>query len=331
MQEKSYEILGSDESILVLKRDMLRLKGSNTFVLITGENGTGKELVARGLNIQENDSTRPFVAVNCAAIPSTLFESEFFGHMKGSFTGATENKHGQFKMADGGDIFLDEVGEIPLPMQAKLLRVLQEKTFTPVGGTKPITVNVRVIAATNRNLEEEVAKGNFREDLYYRLTKVFLKTPPLRERKSDIVPLAEEFLKRLLPTARISGPAQKALMEHVWRGNIRELQNTMERSSFHVKESGRPVVKPEHLGLSSSIVHSSQSLPDFLLPKNEGEISFENRQRALDWVERIYLKRALKVAKENQKLLSLLGMSRSHYYERKKALLADESAEGIES
>jgi transcriptional regulator with PAS, ATPase and Fis domain len=326
---------GSDETILKLKRDILRLKGTDAYVLITGENGTGKELVARGLNLQEDDTSRPFVAVNCAAIPATLFESEFFGHVKGAFTGATENKIGQFKAADGGDIFLDEIGEVPLPMQAKLLRVLQEKIFTPVGGIKPVSIDVRVIAATNRNLEEEIAKGNFREDLYYRLTKIVLRTPPLRERQSDIIPLAEEFLKRLLPVARLSEPAKKALLSHPWRGNIRELQNTIERASVFMKDSNRPILKPEHLGLIPSPLHhlaKTLAIPERLLPQNKQEVSSQQRQRALDWIDRIYWERALKVTGENRTLYSLLGVSKTYYYERKKELFAEsETAEGTEA
>lgn len=332
-QARSYEIFGSSEGVLKLKSDMLRFKGSDSFVLITGENGTGKELVAHGLNLQEDDSSRPFIAVNCAAIPATLFESEFFGHVKGAFTGATENKAGQFKLADGGDIFLDEIGEIPLAMQAKLLRVLQEKTFTPVGGTKPISVEVRVIAATNRNLEVEIAKGNFREDLYYRLTKIVLHTPPLRERVEDILPLAEEFLSRLLPVGRLSEPTKKALLAHPWKGNIRELQNTIERATFFVKDSRRPVIKPEHLGLSTTL-HLSKNLsfiPENILPRNKEDLSAEHRQSAIDWIERLYLERALKVTGENRALYSLLGISKTFYYERKKQLFAErENTEGAE-
>ena len=328
---KKYEILGSSEGVLKLRRDILRLKGTDAFVLVTGENGTGKELIARNLNLQEDDPSRPFVAVNCAAIQSTLFESEFFGHVKGAFTGASENKVGQFKMADGGDIFLDEIGEIPLAMQAKLLRVLQEKTFTPVGGTKPVTVDIRVIAATNRNLEEEVQKGNFREDLYYRLTRIIVHVPSLRERAEDIVPLAEKFLKRLLPMGRLSEPAKKALKAHAWKGNIRELQNTIERAAVFVKDSARPILKPEHLALlpTSGPILKGSFIPEHILPRSEEEISAVSRQNALDWMDRVYWDRALKLVKENRSLFTLLGISKSHFYERKRELFADEESEGV--
>lgn len=320
-EARSYEILGSDEKTLKLKRDMLRLKGEDAYVLITGENGTGKELVARGLNLQESDKSRPFVAINCAAIPASLFESEFFGHIKGAFTGASENKVGQFKLADGGDIFLDEIGEVPLPMQAKLLRVLQEKTFTPVGSTKSLTVDVRVIAATNRDLEIEIAKGNFREDLYYRLNKITLRTPALRERPSDIVPLAEEFLRRRIPAAKLSEPAKKALIAYPWRGNIRELQNVIERASVLVKDSNRPILKPEHLVLSETQkMGLSISLPLGILPKNKNDVSAESRQNAIDWIERLFWEEGHKYADENREFYSRIGISKTYYYERKKDL-----------
>lgn len=324
-EARSYEILGSDEKTLKLKRDMLRLKGEDAYVLITGENGTGKELVARGLNLQESDRSRPFVAINCAAIPSSLFESEFFGHVKGAFTGASENKVGQFKLADGGDIFLDEIGEVPLPMQAKLLRVLQEKTFTPVGSTKSLTVDVRVIAATNRDLEVEIEKGNFREDLYYRLNKITLRTPALRERQSDIVPLAEEFLRRRIPVAKLSEPAKKALAAYPWRGNIRELQNVIERASMLVKDSSRPILKPEHLVLSETQkIGHSVSLPFGILPKNKSEVSAESRQNAIDWIERLFWEEGHKYTDENREFYSRIGISKTYYYERKKELFAED-------
>lgn len=332
VQAKNFEILGSSENILNLKRDISRLKGTDAFVIINGENGTGKELVARNLNLQEEDPSRPFIAINCAAIPTTLFESEFFGHVKGAFTGATENKIGQFKMADGGDIFLDEIGEVPLAMQAKLLRVLQEKTFTPVGGTKPISVDVRVIAATNRNLEDEIKRGNFREDLFYRLSRIIVNVPPLRDRSGDIVPLAEEFLKRLLPMARLSEPSKKILETYPWRGNIRELQNAIERASIFVKDSRRPVLKPEHLGLNTAVViplDNSMGVPEGLLPQNREGITALQRQKAIDWVDRLYWERSLKILGDNRSLYTLLEVSKTYFYERKKELFEEtEKQEG---
>lgn len=329
-ENRNYEILGSDEKTLKLKRDMLRLKGEDAYVLITGENGTGKELIARGLNLQENDRSRPFIAINCAAISTSLFESEFFGHIKGSFTGASENKVGQFKLADGGDIFLDEIGEVPLAMQAKLLRVLQEKTFTPVGSTKSITVEVRVIAATNRDLEAEIAKGNFREDLYYRLNRITLRSPALRERPSDIIPLAEEFLRRRMPAAKISEPAKKALLTYPWRGNIRELQNVVERASVLAKDSNRPILKLEHLALSEhQAIGPQASLPLGILPRSKDDISAERRQNAINWIDRLFWEEGHKFSKENQEFYSRIGISKTYYYERKKELFTENTAEEV--
>jgi DNA-binding NtrC family response regulator len=322
-QSSKHEILGAAPSVLRLKSDILKLKGSPSYVLITGENGTGKELVARNINSQEDDSSRPFVAVNCAAIPAPLFESEFFGHAKGSFTGATENKVGQFKLADGGDLFLDEVGEIPLEMQAKLLRALQEQTFTPVGGTKPVTVSVRVIAATNRNLEEEVARGRFREDLFYRLNRFTIKVPALRERHEDILSLAEEFLRRILPVAKLSEPAKKFIVGYPWRGNIRELENAIERASVQVRGLSRPLVKVEHLGLSNEapIPVDAQFIPANLLPRTKDEVTPDQFQRCLNWIEKIYFERCLQVfGGDNNALYTKLGLSKAHYFRRKKAI-----------
>jgi DNA-binding NtrC family response regulator len=323
---RSYEILGVSEATLKLRRDILRMKGTHSYVLISGENGTGKELVARNLNLQEDDPSRPFIAVNCAAIPANLFESELFGHAKGAFTGASEAKPGQFKLADGGDIFLDEIGEIPLEMQAKLLRVLQEQTFTPVGAIKSVTVNVRVIAATNRDLEVEIKKGRFREDLFYRLNQISLRVPALRERSEDIEYLAEEFLKRRLPMGKISVPARKVLAAYPWRGNIRELQNAVERAYIDIKDSARPVLKPEHLGLDPNAVSPDQLIfiPEGLLPRSKEDVSAEQFQSALEWMERLYLASGLKLFEGNNRFLyTLLGMSKAAYFNRKKRLLGE--------
>lgn len=319
-QDKRFEILGISEPTLQLKSQLLSLTGIYSSVLITGENGTGKELVARTLNRQEGKPTRPFVDVNCAAITTTLFESEFFGHVKGSFTGATDNKDGKFKAADGGDIFLDEVGEIPIDMQAKLLRVLQEKTFTPVGATKSLTVDVRVIAATNRDLEEEVRKGRFREDLFYRLNLIRFHVPPLRERRADIVFLAEEFLRRLLPMGKLSETAKQKLHEHHWHGNIRELHNIIERAVVIAKTSNRPTIKPEHLMLTrSDLAHEKMAVPGNLLPRSAADLDSDHYERCLQWMERQYLRRGLETLNgDNEALYKRLGVSRAYYFKRKK-------------
>ena len=203
-------------------------------VLITGPNGSGKELVAQSIYQLSDRSMMPFVEVNCAAIPSELIDSELFGHKKGSFTSAIRDHKGKFEQADGGTIFLDEIGDMSLPAQAKVLRVLQERKLTPVGGDKEITVDVRVIAATNKNLQEEIAKGNFREDLYHRLSVIVLRVPGLDERKEDIPLLVEHFAGSICaeagkPGVTFADDAMKLLQERSWPGNIRELRNVVER------------------------------------------------------------------------------------------------------
>jgi two-component system NtrC family response regulator len=206
-------------------------------VLITGESGTGKELVARAIHINSPKEKSPFISVNCAALPETLLESELFGHERGAFTGATSMRKGRFELADGGTLFLDEIGDIPLPLQAKLLRVLQERSFERVGGTHPINVDVRIITATNRELKDEVDEGRFREDLYYRLNVLHIHLPPLRERVDDIPMLTDHFINKFAkmlnkPDLRISGEALRFLVGLPWEGNVRELENTIERAAI---------------------------------------------------------------------------------------------------
>ncbi len=205
---------------------------SKSTVLITGESGTGKELVARAIHDQSSPKQKPFVAINCGALPETLLESELFGYMKGAFTGATANKQGLFEAANGGTIFLDEISATSPALQIKLLRVIQERSFKRVGGTVDITVDVRVIAASNRNLLADVANGLFREDLYYRLNVIPINIPPLRDRKEDIPLLLEHFLKKNAGRSavkKISSDALEMLMRHRWPGNVRELENAVER------------------------------------------------------------------------------------------------------
>jgi two-component system response regulator FlrC len=200
-------------------------------VLLLGESGTGKEVIARAVHRWSERAAGPFVAVNAAALAESLLESELFGHEKGAFTGAQARRAGKFELAHGGTIFLDEIGEIPPAMQAKLLRVLQERAFERVGGTETVTVDVRVVAATNRDLKKRVAEKLFREDLYYRLNVVSVTLPPLRERRTDIRPLAEHFLRELKPGARFAPETLAALERHDWPGNVRELRNVVERAT----------------------------------------------------------------------------------------------------
>jgi Nif-specific regulatory protein len=230
-----YHMIGDSPRLRELQRNILRAAQVNSTVLIVGETGTGKELVARALYQNSTRAGQPFMALNCAALTETLLESELFGHEKGAFTGAFVQKKGRLEVAAGGTVFLDEIGEMPLQLQAKLLRVLQERQMERVGGTQPIKLDIRLIAATNRNLDEEVRAGRFRQDLYYRLNVVTLKTPPLRERRSDIGALAMHFASKFAAQCgrRIGGISPEAeayLMNYDWPGNIRELENALERA-----------------------------------------------------------------------------------------------------
>jgi len=225
-------IIGNSASIQHVLRLISRLKDTRTPVLISGESGTGKELVARALHFRGNLASRPFVAVDCGSLVPTLIESELFGYEKGAFTGALRSKQGLLQSADTGTIFLDEVGELPLEMQAKILRFLQEKEVRPVGSNQKIKVDVRIMAATNRDLEADYKKGTFRKDLFFRLNVVTIGLPPLRERRSDIPILANWFLERLAPGrgVQVSSDAMKALLAYDWPGNVRELENCLERA-----------------------------------------------------------------------------------------------------
>ena len=236
LKKKIYgrEMVGESQPIGHLKDMIQKVAPTQASVLITGPNGSGKELVAQSIYQLSPRSMMPFVEVNCAAIPSELIDSELFGHKKGSFTSAIKDHKGKFEQADGGTIFLDEIGDMSLAAQAKVLRVLQERKLTPVGGDKEITVDVRVIAATNKDLKEEIAKGNFREDLYHRLSVIVLKVPALDERKEDIPLLIEHFSKQISsengkPVREFEPAAMTLLKERSWPGNIRELRNVVER------------------------------------------------------------------------------------------------------
>ena len=227
-------LIGSSEAMRAVQKTIGMLADSNATVLISGETGTGKELVARAIHDHGHRSGKPFVAVNCAAIPAELLESELFGHVRGAFTGAVTDRKGAFREAEHGTLFLDEIGDMDIAMQAKILRALQERVVTPVGG-RPIPVDVRVIAATHRDLNQRVREGSFREDLFYRLHVVPIHLPPLRERIADIVPLAEYFLGRAIGAKRLAPDAAARLIRHAWPGNVRELKNAMERAAVLVR------------------------------------------------------------------------------------------------
>ncbi|MBI5657696.1 MAG: sigma-54-dependent Fis family transcriptional regulator [Geobacter sp.] len=250
---QGHEMVGASPALNTL-RDQIRLVAPTTAsVLITGENGTGKELVARSIHHFSNRQSKPFVEINCAAIPDELIESELFGHERGAFTGAVAQKKGKFDLADGGTIFLDEIGDMSLKTQAKVLRILQERKFERVGGTRTIEVDVRVVAATNKVLEEEIKNGTFRDDLYYRLNVVPFRVPPLRERKEDVPQLVEYFLERFCrkegrERKQLVPEAVDALQQYDWPGNVRELKNIMER--LVIMTPGRTI--------------STDQLPDYL-------------------------------------------------------------------
>ncbi|HEX6057556.1 MAG TPA: sigma-54 dependent transcriptional regulator [Gemmatimonadaceae bacterium] len=229
-----YEIVGGSYAVRALIEKIEKVASTPARVLITGENGTGKELVARAIHSQSQRAKAPFVEVNCAAIPGELIESELFGHMKGSFTGAIADRAGKFEQADRGTLFLDEIGDMSLAAQAKVLRVLQDGVVTRIGSAKPVSVDVRVLAATNKNLENEIAEGRFREDLYYRLNVVPVHVPPLRERREDVPLIAQHFVNVLseregMAPRALTPDALARLQEYDWPGNVRELRNTVER------------------------------------------------------------------------------------------------------
>jgi DNA-binding NtrC family response regulator len=226
-------LIGASEAMRAVQKTIGVVADNDATVLVTGETGTGKELVARAIHEHGTRGAKPFVPVNCAAIPAELMESELFGHMRGAFTGAMSDRPGAFRQAEGGTLFLDEIGDMDVAMQAKILRALQERIITPVGG-KPAHVDVRVIAATHRDLRRRVTEGSFREDLFYRLYVVPIHLPPLRERIADIVPLAEYFLGRA-GGKRLSAEAAARLVAHRWPGNVRELRNAMERVAVLVR------------------------------------------------------------------------------------------------
>ena len=301
------EIIGSSYEMRRMFDLMEKVMDTPTTVLIQGETGTGKELIAKVIHFNGPLKDKPFVAENCGALPEHLLESELFGHVKGAFTGAISNKKGLFEISDGGTIFLDEVGEMSLHMQVKLLRVLQEGQFRPVGSTQTRQVNVRLIASTNRNLEEEIKKGNFREDLFYRINVFQITPPPLRERTEDIHQLAAHFLEKYArkierPVPRVTPKALDLMMQFNWPGNVRELENEMERAI--TMAGGEEIISEEFL--SEKLRRLEENLPDYKLGESAGTFKDVIRD-----VECKMIREALAASGGNRtKAAKSLGLSR---------------------
>jgi two-component system nitrogen regulation response regulator NtrX len=314
--EKKYELIGSSEKMEQLKEQIKIAGPSSSRVLISGENGTGKELVARSIHNESPRRGKPFVEVNCAAIPDTLIESELFGHEKGAFTGATAMKRGKFEQADGGTILLDEIGDMSLATQAKVLRVLQEQEFQRVGGAKTIRVDVRVIAASNKNLKEEIKRGGFREDLFYRLNVIPLHVPPMRERKEDMPLLVEHFLMEFsreygIKPKKIAEDVIKVFQEYNWPGNVRELKNIVERLMIMTKS---PVVAISDIPKS---LKGDISLQDAAAHEVKRYDSFKD---AVNDFEKEYITTILKENDWNiSKTADVLQLDRSHLHRKIKA------------
>ncbi|MBE0427264.1 MAG: sigma-54-dependent Fis family transcriptional regulator [Nitrospirae bacterium] len=304
-------IIGQSPKMQELFRLIPRIARSNSNVLIIGESGSGKELFANAMHNLSDRKNKNFVTINCAAFPEGLLESELFGHMKGAFTGAMYNKQGLFEIADGGSLFLDEIGEMPINLQVKLLRVLENGTFRRVGGTNDIKVDVRIISATNKDLKEEIEAGRFREDLYYRLNVVPINIPPLRDRKEDIPLLVDHFLKKLSGTPRKFTPgAVKILIEYQWKGNVRELENVIERV---VLLTDKEEITPEELPPEIKRYHIEKGEAKQMPELTEGGIDIE---KLIENIEKKYLLKALEktggMKMEAAKLLNLSFRSFRH-------------------
>ena len=304
-------IVGNSPAMLHIYKWIEQVAKTKTNVLITGESGTGKEVIAKAIHQESDRDENPFMVINCGGIPETLMESELFGHKKGSFTGATHDKKGLFEIAHKGTVFLDEIGELSLPIQVKLLRAVQEKVFKPVGGNEDISVDIRIISATNKSLEEEVISGNFREDLFYRLNVIEIKVPPLRDHKADLRALAQHFLEKYSnemgkEITKFSSYALDLLRKYDFPGNIRELENLLERS---VALSTTNIVLPDSLALS---LHKRRWIEGF--KDRRFDLDEVARGVALDpileEIERGYLKKALDCSNGNKnKASELLGIS----------------------
>ncbi|MEW6570228.1 MAG: sigma-54 dependent transcriptional regulator [Nitrospirota bacterium] len=304
-------IIGQSPKMQELFKLIPRIAQSNSNVLIIGESGSGKELFATAMHNLSNRKNKNFVTINCAAFPEGLLESELFGHMKGAFTGAMYNKQGLFEIADGGSLFLDEIGEMPINLQVKLLRVLENGTFRRVGGTTDIKVDVRIISATNKDLREEIVAGRFREDLYYRLNVVPIIIPPLRERKEDIPLLIDHFLRKLSGSPRkVSVEAMKFLIDYQWKGNVRELENVMERTILLTdQEEITPGDLPSEIMGNTDMRAGTKEIPEL----SDAGIDIED---FIEGIEKKYLLKALEktggVKTEAAKLLKLSFRSFRH-------------------
>jgi Nif-specific regulatory protein len=283
-------IVGNSGPMRQVYEQVTQVAGTNTTVLIRGESGTGKELIAHAIHYNSPRAAKPFVKVSCAALPDSLLESELFGFEKGAFTGAHARKKGRFELADGGTLFLDEVGDLPMTTQVKLLRVIQEREFERVGGVEPVKVNVRLITATNKDLEKSIAAGTFREDLHYRLNVFAIFVPPLRQRKPDVMLLAEHFLEKYSsehhkPIKRISTPAIDMLMSYHWPGNVRELQNVVERAV---------------LVCDSNVVHGHHLPPTLQTAEASGTVTDLSLIESVDAYEKDLILDALKTSRGNR-------------------------------
>jgi DNA-binding NtrC family response regulator len=302
-----YGIVGRSRAMQEVIATLERVAETKSTVLVTGETGTGKELVARAIHDRSAQRDMPLIKVNCAAIPDTLLESELFGHMRGAFTGAAANKKGKFALAHGGSILLDEIGTLGQPLQAKLLRVLQEREFEPLGSERAQKVDVRVIAATNRDLHQMVVEGRFQEDLFYRLNVIPIRIPPLRERREDIAVLAEHFIVKHAqrsgqPARQLHASALAALQRYDWPGNVRELENTIERA---VVLSRDPVIGADAISGLRGAASAAPGAPTLRLHQN------------MEWMERETIRRALEasggVKKDAAELMGISQRALSHY------------------
>jgi transcriptional regulator with GAF, ATPase, and Fis domain len=305
------EIIGASASMRNIFTQIRKVAATDSTVLICGESGTGKELLASGIYEHSLRKGKSFIKINCVAIPEGLLESEFFGHEKGSFTGAIGQKKGKFEIADKGTVFLDEIGDMPLATQAKLLRVLQEKEFERVGGTKSIKVDIRFIVATNKNLQEMIKNGTFREDLYFRLNVFPINIPPLRERKEDIVSLSNYFLESLAGRPKLSNSALKKIIDYSWPGNVRELKNVLEHASI-LSENG--IIEDHHLHVLSENDYSE-------INGMNDDISIDEK---LNLMEKEMIINALKKTGGLQvKAADILGINQRSLWHRIKKLKID--------